>query len=163
LSERLGGFRSGQHGRKSVIVRALGQFSCGARSACARLLGRRITQDRRRGWVTHVPPAAAYLVRRSSAEVIHRAFLRMRGARPVPEEGLVGLERLAASTAETGRCLRKVEQMREHVQREMSGAEVQQKLSGHHLLIWPPRWENLCIGAWIRCRRRMSASARATV
>jgi hypothetical protein len=57
---------------------------------------------------------------------------------PVPEEGLVGLERLAASTAETGRCLRKVEQVRKHVQREMSGAEVQQKLSGHHFLIWCP-------------------------
>jgi hypothetical protein len=64
--------------------------------------------------------------------------LPVRGARPVPEEGLVGLERLATSTAEAGRCLCKVEQMREYVQREMSGAEVQHKLSGHHLLIWRP-------------------------
>jgi hypothetical protein len=66
------------------------------------------------------------------------AFLRVRGTRPVPEEGLVGLERLAAGTAETGRRLRKVEQVREHVQREMSGAQVQQKLSRHQLLIWRP-------------------------
>src|SRR3954451_17153216 len=66
------------------------------------------------------------------------AFLGVRGTCPVPEEGLVGLERLAARTAETGRRLRKVEQVREHVQREMSGAQVQQKLSRHHLLIWRP-------------------------
>jgi hypothetical protein len=66
------------------------------------------------------------------------ALLRVRGARPVPQEGLVGLERLAASTAETDRCLRKVEQVREHVQREMGGAGVQQKLSDHHLLIRRP-------------------------
>ena len=58
----------------------------------------------------------------------------MRGARPVPQDGLFGFECLAAITAETGRCLRKVEEVREHVQREMGGPEVQQKLSGHRIL-----------------------------
>lgn len=66
------------------------------------------------------------------------ALLRVRGARSIPQDGLFGLEPVAASTAETGRCLRKVEQVREHVQREMSRAEIQLKLSGQHLLIRRP-------------------------
>ena len=64
--------------------------------------------------------------------------MRVGGAWPVPQDGLFGLERLAAITAETDRGLRKVEQVRERVQREMSGAEIQLKLSGHNLLIRRP-------------------------
>src|SRR5256886_11074162 len=57
---------------------------------------------------------------------------------PVPQEGLLRLEPRGAITAEPDRCLRKVEQAREHVQREFGGAEVQQKLSGHHILVRRP-------------------------
>jgi hypothetical protein len=53
---------------------------------------------------------------------------------PAPQEGLIRLEPLGAITAETDGYLRKVEQVREHVRREIGGADVQQKLSGHRVL-----------------------------
>jgi hypothetical protein len=55
-----------------------------------------------------------------------------------PQDGLRRLEALGAITAESDRRLRKVEQVRVHVQRELAGAEVQQKLSGHDVLIRRP-------------------------
>src|SRR5207342_40973 len=53
---------------------------------------------------------------------------------PVPEEGLLRLEPIRAITAETDRRLRTVDQVREHVRREVDGAEVEQKPSGQRLL-----------------------------
>ena len=51
------------------------------------------------------------------------------------EEGLLRLEPLRAGTAKSDRCLRQVEQVPKHVQRKLRRAEVQQKLSGHNVLI----------------------------
>jgi hypothetical protein len=53
---------------------------------------------------------------------------------PGPQDGLRRLESLGAITAESDRCLRKVEQVRVQVQREMGGADIQQEFSGHHIL-----------------------------
>jgi hypothetical protein len=57
---------------------------------------------------------------------------------PAPQDGLHRLEPRGAITAESDRCLRKVEQTRVHVQRKMSGPEVHHELSGHHVLIPRP-------------------------
>jgi hypothetical protein len=61
-----------------------------------------------------------------SAHLDFQGFLR-RLIRSYPEP-------LGAITAESDRCLRKVEQVREHVQGEMGGAEVQHELPRHHIL-----------------------------
>jgi hypothetical protein len=53
---------------------------------------------------------------------------------PAPQHGFHRLETQGAITAESDRCLRKVEQVRVQVQREMGGADIQQELSGHHIL-----------------------------
>jgi hypothetical protein len=52
---------------------------------------------------------------------------------PVAQEGLGRLESLQAITAEICCCLRKVDQVRAHVHRELGGAEVEQKGSGHRI------------------------------
>ena len=57
---------------------------------------------------------------------------------PVPQERLGRLEPLRAVTAEIGGCLRKVDQVRTHVHRELGGAEIQQKFSGHRVFVRRP-------------------------
>ena len=56
----------------------------------------------------------------------------------VPQDGFFRLEGVGAVAAEVDRCLRKVEQVREDVRREVAGAEVQLELSGQHLLMRRP-------------------------
>lgn len=53
---------------------------------------------------------------------------------PGPQDRLRRLEPLGAITAESDRCLRKVEQLRVHVERKMGGTDIQQEPSGHHIL-----------------------------
>jgi len=78
------------------------------------------------------------------------AILRVRGALPVPQDGLGGLEPQRAINAKTDRCLREVEQVRVHVQREVGGAEVEQKLSRDLVLMRRPALGN-------RLHRRLNA------
>ena len=57
---------------------------------------------------------------------------------PVVQEGLARLESLGAIAAEPGRRLRKVDQVRAHVHRELGGAEIEQELSGHGVFVRRP-------------------------
>ena len=82
----------------------------------------------------------------------------------VPQEGLGGLEALGTVAAEIGRGLRKVDG---RCERTFTGSLVVPRSSKNvpvtAFSVGAPWSENVCTGAWMRRRRRMSASARPTV